>query len=343
MADITITALTTASGIDGAVDWIAIDRTSLGTTQKINRQTLLGVTGQPMDISSSQNVTNKTLDNTNTITLKDTLFTLQDDGDTTKQARFQLSGITTATTRTYTLPNASSTLADIATAQTFTNKTLTSPVITGGSITGTTITSDAIVGQSASTSGTVYGVSISSGTIGSAGLASSSVTTAKIAASAVDYTKVAAGFVVQVVGTNFSAVATGTTLIPSDDTIPQITEGTEFMTQAITPKSATNILVIDATLFISNSLTTPTLTAALFQDATANALAASSNLAAPIATGTVSIRVRHVMTAGTTLATTFRIREGADGASTNTFNGQGGVRRYGGITLSSITITEYKA
>lgn len=159
----------------------------------------------------------------------------------------------------------------------------------------------------------------------------------------IDWTALPLGSVVQEVFTNFSTVFTGTTLIPSDDTIPQITEGTEFITQAITPKSTTNILVIDAELFLSNSLTTPTITAAIFQDATANALAAMSNLAAPIATGTVNIRVRHTMAAGTISSTTFRVRAGADGASTNTFNGQGGARRYGGITLSSIRITEYKA
>lgn len=180
MSNTTITSLPTASGIDGAADWLAIDRTSLGTTQKINRQTLLGVTGQPMDISSSQNVTNKTLDNTNTVTLKDTLFTLQDDSDTTKQARFQLSGITTATTRTYTLPNASSTIADISSSQTFTNKTLTAPVINNGSITGTTITTDAIVGQSVATNGTVYGLSISSGKVGTNGVITASITDASV-------------------------------------------------------------------------------------------------------------------------------------------------------------------
>jgi len=39
------------------------------------------------------------------ISIKDSEFTLQDNTDTTKQARFELSGITTGTTRTYTLPN----------------------------------------------------------------------------------------------------------------------------------------------------------------------------------------------------------------------------------------------
>lgn len=61
-----------------------------------------------------------TLDNTNTITVKDTLFTLQDDGDTTKQAVFQLSGITTGNTRTITVPDGSGTIAMLSTAtQTF--------------------------------------------------------------------------------------------------------------------------------------------------------------------------------------------------------------------------------
>lgn len=74
--------------------------------------------------TSTDTVTNKTLDNTNTVTLKDTLFTLQDDGDATKQARLQLSGITTSTTRTYTLPDANTTVVGTGTTQTLTNKTL---------------------------------------------------------------------------------------------------------------------------------------------------------------------------------------------------------------------------
>ena len=43
-------------------------------------------------------------------TVSDSVFTLQDNADATKQARFELSGIATATTRTFTLPNVTSTV-----------------------------------------------------------------------------------------------------------------------------------------------------------------------------------------------------------------------------------------
>lgn len=74
--------------------------------------------------TSTDTLTNKTLDNTNTVTLKDTLFTIQDDGDTTKQARFQASGITTGTTRTFTFPDADTTITGTDTTQTLSNKTV---------------------------------------------------------------------------------------------------------------------------------------------------------------------------------------------------------------------------
>lgn len=168
---------TAAAAIDGSTHYLLIQPGDSSTAyKKISRSVYLGVTGQPADTSTVQNISNKTIGNTNTVTALDTLFTLQDNSDNTKQARFELSGITTATTRTYTLPNASSTLADIATAQTLTNKTLTAPTITNGSITGSTITTDAIIGQSSATSGTIYGLSISSGKVGSNGVVTASIT-----------------------------------------------------------------------------------------------------------------------------------------------------------------------
>lgn len=55
----------------------------------------------------------------------DANFTLYDDADSTKNAKFQLSGLTTGTTRTLTVPDASGTLPLLESANTFTaNQTL---------------------------------------------------------------------------------------------------------------------------------------------------------------------------------------------------------------------------
>lgn len=173
-------------------------------------------------------------------------------------------------------------------------------------------------------------------------IADSNVTTAKIADSAVTSAKVAAGAAVQVAYTASSAVATGTTLIPIDNTIPQITEGNEYMTLAITPKSSTNILVIQATISVSSSAAATWLVGALFQDATTNALAAMP-VYQPTAQGGVCIIITHTMVAGTTSSTTFRVRAGANNAGTTSFNGTNGAQVFSTATKSSIVITEYKA
>ena len=79
-----------------------------GTTRTI---TIPNASGTIVLTGNTESLQNKTLDNTNTLSIKDTLFTLQDDGDVTKILAFQLSGITTGTTRTLTVPNASGAIA----------------------------------------------------------------------------------------------------------------------------------------------------------------------------------------------------------------------------------------
>lgn len=168
MANKKISDLTNMSGaatIDRAADFLEVTDTNASVSYKATPNFILGITGNPVGHTDTQTLSNKTLGITNTVTLTDSLFTLQDNLDNTKQAQFQLSGITTGTTRTYTMPNASVTLASLTGTETLTNKTLTAPVINNGSITGTTITTDAIVGQSASTTGTVYGVSVTVGAV----------------------------------------------------------------------------------------------------------------------------------------------------------------------------------
>jgi len=72
-------------------------------------------------LTGTETLTNKTI-TTPTITLKDTLTTFEDNSDSTKKMQFELSGITTATTRTFTAPDVSGTLALIDGQQTITNK-----------------------------------------------------------------------------------------------------------------------------------------------------------------------------------------------------------------------------
>lgn len=145
---------------------------------------------------------------------------------------------------------------------------------------------------------------------------------------------------VQEVYTNVTSSTTGTTAVPADDTIPQNTEGDEYMTLAITPKNATNKLRIQAKGTFAQSTAGSAIVMALFQDTTANALDVAVILQ-PTAGGQVTLYIDYTMDAGTTSSTTFKIRAGAASGTTTTFNGTGGSRRYGGASVSSIKITEY--
>ncbi len=147
-----------------------------------------------------------------------------------------------------------------------------------------------------------------------------------------------AGAVIQVVNVQDGATSSGTTLIPQDDTIPQNTEGFEVMTLAITPTNASNILYIDVVVHMGTTAAGYQVVA-LFQDSTADALAATGHVNVTNDT-TVTIKFRHKMTAGTTSSTTFKARIGQNNAGTVRFNGNSGARVFGGVAASSITITE---
>lgn len=148
------------------------------------------------------------------------------------------------------------------------------------------------------------------------------------------------GDLVQYIRSTDSAYATGATTIPEDDTIPAITEGTQFMTVSITPTSGVNHLEIDHLGNYATS-TNVDLIAALFQDATTNALAAfswgrtgGSPVTQPI--GVLTYR----MAAGTTSSTTFRVRAGLASAGSVYFNGTNGARLYGGVAYSRMEVKE---
>ena len=99
--------------------------------------------------------------------VSDAVFSLVNDVDPTKRAVFSLSGIATATTRTFTLPNTSSELAILAGTQTFTGNKTFSGTFTVSSATATIGTSAATstygLGTGATTTGVTKTVNLGTG------------------------------------------------------------------------------------------------------------------------------------------------------------------------------------
>lgn len=144
------------------------------------------------------------------------------------------------------------------------------------------------------------------------------------------------GSVVQVSALQTGAAAAGAGTIPLDNTIPQITEGTEFMTRAITPTSAANLLKIEAKAIMWVD-TAVVVIGALFQDSLVDALAIAKYYMA--SAGDNDLWISHLRQANTVASTTFRLRAGGHAASTVWMNGRGAAQ-FGGASLSSINITE---
>lgn len=149
------------------------------------------------------------------------------------------------------------------------------------------------------------------------------------------------GSVVQRLVSADTAAANGTTVIPVDNSIPQSGEGTQFMSLAITPRHAADLLLITHVgQYASSVAGNDPITVALFQDSTANALAATATSKA-VAGDMITIPLMYMMQAGTTSATTFKIRAGSETAGTTYFNSEnGGTRVFGGVAGSGLAITE---
>lgn len=152
------------------------------------------------------------------------------------------------------------------------------------------------------------------------------------------------GRVVQIVeATPYTTWSSTTNQIPYDDTVPQNTEGSEYLTASITPTKSTHRLIIEAMLPVSASGGAVTAVAALFQDSTASALAATATTVAG-ADYMIPLVLRHEMAAGTTSATTFKIRAGRGGVSGSILlNGSSAERKFGGLAACRLRITEVVA
>ena len=174
MSNVTINSLPTASTIDATNDLLPIYTNSLTATQAISRNTYLNLSSQPVGLTDSQTLTNKTLTSPtiNGATLSGTLAGTYTIGGT---------------------PTFPSSVTQNTVVQTLTNKTLTSPTINSPTITNATISADTLTGYTVSNSGTIYGVPVTTGTISGTYLTASTVGTTQLANASVTPAKLATG------------------------------------------------------------------------------------------------------------------------------------------------------
>ena len=135
------------------------------------------------------------------------------------------------------------------------------------------------------------------------------------------------------------AVATGTTQIPYDDTIPTSTEGDQYMQLAHTPLSELNLLLFEIFGHFSHSATNR-IALALFKDADTAARAVSYDDAVTFDM-TCKYDLEWAMVAGSRAPALWKVRAGSPTAGTTTFNGVSTARRFGGALSSGIIIREY--
>ena len=149
------------------------------------------------------------------------------------------------------------------------------------------------------------------------------------------------GTVVQTVVAESASWVQSNVIIPVDDTIPQITEGTELLTLSITPRFANSRIQI--TFGSSWFVSTPVYPiCALFKGAVANALTAQVS-----GTGVVNVYgtfyLAHYDPAPGSLATiVYRVRWGPNAAGSVYINGNNSSRQMGGVQKCVLTAMEIK-
>jgi hypothetical protein len=113
------------------------------------------------------------------------------------------------------------------------------------------------------------------------------------------------------------------------------------MTISITPTRSTSTLIVRATSMVGFSTAARYVAMALFRDSGADAIGVTSFVNGT--NETASLHLEVPVSAGSTSATTFKIRIGANNTGTVTFNGAAGGRLYGAIPTSTMSVTEVLA
>jgi hypothetical protein len=170
----------------------------------------------------------------------------------------------------------------------------------------------------------------------------------------INYVDFPPGSIIQVAYAESNVSGTGTTPIPADDTIPQITEGNLILTCNITPRFANSKLLVMARLnaMENSNLSSTNTTCALFLNNISDSFVAeiqSNEMQSPPMgdtniQGGIFTLVRQIDAVGTNTHT-ITMRAGLGGAGSGTtfrWNGGQGNRYLGGSQYTSILIQEIR-
>ena len=129
--------------------------------------------------------------------------------------------------------------------------------------------------------------------------------------------------------------------IPADNTIPQNTEGSEIFNVSHTPTNANNYIRVKAVIgYCHDSSTASFITAALFKDSGANAVAVQTKFINIGTNNDGQIVIDYRVLAGSTSSATWSLRMGSSSGQTFTVSGRFNSGLFGGVYISSMTVTE---
>ena len=142
---------------------------------------------------------------------------------------------------------------------------------------------------------------------------------------------------IQRIATQTGSVLTGTTQLPSDNTIPQQGEGDRWLSATITSSNLANLWRIRARANQSSAAISRQ-SMAVFRFGVADAMFATRG--SEVSAFNFACDIEAYSTISSVAATGFQMRGGDSGATTTTLNGEGGVQLFNGVLQSYLVIEE---